>query len=144
MARPLFASGGFNREFQMQQGKSAVVLFGHGARDPEWAGPMQRARARILDAQPEREVVLAFLEFMTPTLDVAIDALVQSGVTHITVVPVFLAQGGHLKKDVPALVEAARTRHPACEIRQALAAGESEEVVDAVARYAIGCAHTLS
>lgn len=128
----------------MQQGKSAVVLFGHGARDPEWAGPMQRARARILEAQPKREVVLAFLEFMMPTLDAAIDTLVQSGVTQITVVPVFLAQGGHLKKDVPALVEAARVRHPGCEIRQTLAAGESDEVVDAVARYAIACAHPVS
>lgn len=123
----------------MQQGKSAVVLFGHGARDPEWAGPMQRARARILDAQPEREVVLAFLEFMTPTLDVAIDALVQSGVTHITVVPVFLAQGGHLKKDVPVLVEEARVRHPQCEIRQVLAVGEADTVVAAIAGYAAQC-----
>lgn len=124
----------------MQRAMSAVVLFGHGARDPEWAGPMRRAQARILAEQPEREVVLAFLEFMNPTLDVAIDALVRSGVMRITVVPVFLAQGGHLKKDVPALVDAARARHPGCEIRQALAAGESNEVVDAVARYAIDCA----
>lgn len=123
----------------MQRGKNAVVLFGHGARDPEWAGPMRRAQARILAEQPGHEVELAFLEFMSPTLEVAIDTLVRSGATRITVVPVFLAQGGHLKKDVPALVEVARARHPGCEIRQVLAAGESDEVVDAVARYAIGC-----
>ena len=27
---------------------SALVLFGHGARDPEWAGPMRRIREAAL------------------------------------------------------------------------------------------------
>lgn len=120
--------------------KNAVVLFGHGARDPEWARPMQRARATLQAAEPGLQVELAFLEFMQPTLAEAIDGLVARGVGRVTVVPVFLAQGGHLKKDVPVLVGEARLRHPQCEIRQVLAVGEVDTVVTAIADYAAECA----
>lgn len=116
--------------------REAVVLFGHGARDPEWAGPMQRVRERMLADAPALAVELAFLEFMSPTLEQAVDTLVGQGATRIGVVPVFLAQGGHLKRDVPVLLEAARRRHPGCEISLALAAGEAPGVVTAIADYA--------
>lgn len=117
----------------------AVVLFGHGARDPQWAGPMQRIRARMLEAPGAPRVELAFLELMAPTLEVAIAGLAADGVTQIAVVPVFLAQGGHLKRDVPLLIEAARAAHPACRIELALAVGEVDGVIDAIAGYAKSC-----
>lgn len=120
--------------------QAAVILFGHGARDPEWANPMRRARAQLLDRTPELRVELAFLEFIEPTLDEAIDRLAAQGVGRIAVVPMFLAQGGHLKKDLPALVEAARARHPGCDIRQMLAVGEADAVIAAMADYAARCA----
>ncbi len=114
----------------------AVVLFGHGARDPAWAEPMQRVRARMLADEPRLHVELAFLELMAPTLSEAIDTLVAAGQSLIVVVPVFLAQGGHLKRDVPALVAAARERHPTVDIALARAVGEAEEVIGAMAGYA--------
>ena len=118
---------------------SAVVLFGHGARDPEWAGPMRRIRECLL-AQPDApQVELAFLEFMTPTLPEAIAALAAEGARRVAVVPIFLAQGGHLKRDLPVLLEEARAAHPGCEITLATAAGEADPVVAAMADYALGC-----
>lgn len=115
----------------------AVILFGHGARDPEWAGPMQRIREAMLARAPGQHVELAFLEFMSPTLELAVDALVARGVTRIAVVPVFLAQGGHLKRDVPVLLDAARQRHPGCEFHLSLAVGEAPGVVAAIAEYGL-------
>ncbi len=117
----------------------AVVLFGHGARDPEWAGPMQRVRARMLSDAPGLRVELAFLEFMSPTLADAISALAADGASRIAVVPVFLAQGGHLKRDLPLLLDEARHAHPACKISLARAAGEADAVVAAMADYARSC-----
>lgn len=118
---------------------SAIVLFGHGARDPEWAGPMRRIRDAVLARPDAPKVELAFLEFMTPTLPEAIAALARDGVRRVAVVPVFLAQGGHLKRDLPLLLDAARAAHPDCEITLATAAGEAEPVVRAMADYAISC-----
>ena len=119
--------------------QQAVILFGHGARDPAWAAPMQRIRAAMLAAEPAIPVELAFLELMSPTLPEAVHLLAATGATRIAVVPVFLAQGGHLKRDLPQLVDEARRAHPACEIRLARAAGEADLVVAAMAAYARAC-----
>lgn len=118
---------------------SAIVLFGHGARDPEWAGPMRRIRDTLLARRDAPRVELAFLEFMSPTLPEAIAALAQTGARKVAVVPVFLAQGGHLKRDLPVLLDEARVAHPGCEITLATAAGEAEPVVRAMADYAASC-----
>ncbi|MBW7860018.1 MAG: CbiX/SirB N-terminal domain-containing protein [Rhodocyclaceae bacterium] len=123
--------------------EKAVVLFGHGARDPQWAEPMRRIRERLLAQAPGVAVELAFLEFIAPALHEAIDALVAEGVASITVIPVFLAQGGHLKKDVPVLIDAARTRHPECAIHLTLAVGEADEVVEAIAGFARSCVQAV-
>lgn len=120
-----------------QTGKAGIVLFGHGARDPEWAGPMKRMAARIEETAPGTPVALAFMEFMSPTLDEAVDRLVRDGAGQLRIVPVFLAQGGHLKRDVPLLVEQARARHPGVVMTLVTAAGEAEPVVNAIAEYAL-------
>ena len=41
---------------------SALVLFAHGSRDPEWARPFEALRARLERRLPATPVVLAFLE----------------------------------------------------------------------------------
>lgn len=122
------------------KGREAVVLFGHGARDPEWAGPLRRTREQLQQLAPQLKVELAFLEFMSPTLDEALDRLAGEGVRSIAVVPLFLAQGGHLKRDLPLLVEAARQRHPAVDLALAAAVGEDEGVIAAMAACALACA----
>jgi sirohydrochlorin cobaltochelatase len=105
-----------------------LILFGHGSRDPEWARPLREVAARIADAPDAPWVELAFLEFLDPSLDVACDRLVAQGATHVAVVPMFIAQSGHVRRDVPACIEAARARHPGLRIDLAVAVGEDARV----------------
>ncbi|MGU7781767.1 sirohydrochlorin chelatase [Burkholderia sp. PU8-34] len=118
-----------------------IVLFGHGARDPRWAEPFERLAARLRAARgaaaPPGSVSLAFLELMTPSLDTAVAAQVAAGCTRITVVPVFFGQGGHIRRDLPQLVDACRAAHPGVEIRCTTAVGEDDGVLDAIARYCL-------
>ena len=100
---------------------------------------LRRIRDTVLARPDAPKVELAFLEFMTPTLPEAIAALARDGVRKVAVVPVFLAQGGHLKRDLPVLLDEARGAHPGCEITLATAAGEAEPVVRAMADYATSC-----
>src|SRR5450432_1045090 len=88
-----------------------LILFAHGARDPRWAEPFERLRAKIQAARPDLPVALAYLEWMTPDLGTAVDRLVAMGHTHLRVVPVFLGQGGHVRRDLPELVDQAAARH---------------------------------
>ncbi|MXN74511.1 cobalamin biosynthesis protein CbiX [Burkholderia sp. 4701] len=118
-------------------GMHGIVLFGHGARDPRWAEPFERLATRLRTAAPAATVSLAFLELMTPSLDTAVAAQVAAGCTRITVVPVFFGQGGHVRRDLPQLVDACRAAHPGVEIRCATAVGEDDGVLDAIARYCL-------
>ena len=47
--------------------------------------------------------------------------------------PVFLAQGGHVKREVPELLAAARQRHLAVTIDLRAAVGEADRVIAAMA-----------
>jgi len=117
--------------------KTALILFAHGARDPEWANPIRCVRAAMLDLAPQQRVELAFLEFMQPGLTDCAQQLVAEGYQRITVVPMFIAQGGHLKKDVPVLLDTLRSQHPGCEFVLTPPVGESASVIAAMAEYAL-------
>lgn len=118
--------------------RRALVLFAHGARDPNWAAPFQRLQQLIMTQLPDVTVSLAFLELMTPKLPELVDQLVLEGCTHVTVVPVFLGQGGHVLRDLPLLTAQLQQRYPALELKVAGAAGEDQAVLNAIAQYCVG------
>jgi sirohydrochlorin cobaltochelatase len=118
--------------------KQALILFAHGARDPRWAEPFERLRAIAQAALPGTDVSLAFLELMSPRLPEAVAGLVLGGCVKVSLVPVFLGQGGHVLRDLPLLVEELRGAHPGLEISVAPAVGEDAAVLDAIARYCVG------
>lgn len=117
--------------------KQAVILFGHGARNPDWAEPFHRIRAAMAEQGPSVPVVLGFLELMQPSLDEAIEGLVRDGVDVITVVPIFMAAGSHVRKDLPQLAADAMDRHPGLLIRLAPPVGEAPSVIAAMAAFAL-------
>ncbi|PWK36436.1 sirohydrochlorin chelatase [Cupriavidus plantarum] len=119
----------------------ALVLFAHGARDARWREPFDRLHAKLAALLPHCEVRLAFLELMTPELPDALAELAARGTSKVTIVPVFFGQGGHLRRDFPALVDQCRQQYPAMRIETATAVGESDSVLDAIAAY---CAASLS
>lgn len=117
--------------------KTALILFAHGARDPEWANPMRRVQAAIRQRVSDIQVELAFLEFMTPTLPECATALVAGGATKVVVMPMFIARGGHLKNETPVMMETLRSTYPEVEFLLGGAIGENEIVVQAMADAAL-------
>lgn len=114
---------------------AGIVLFAHGSRDPEWATPFRALQAMVSARLPAARVELAFLESASPPLDAAIDAVVAAGATSVHVLPLFLAPGGHTRRDLPPLVDAARARHPLVPMRVAATLGESPEILSAIAGW---------
>lgn len=114
-----------------------ILLFGHGSRSTEWARPFLAIRAAIAAQAPGTPVALGFLEAMRPTFDEGMDELVRAGATDITIVPIFLATGGHIARDLPQLAAATMERHPDLRIDIAAPAGESARVIAAMAAYAL-------
>lgn len=119
---------------------TALILFAHGARDPEWANPMRRVQAAIRKRLGGVPVELAFLEFMAPNLHDCAAALVAVGAAKIVVMPMFIAQGGHLKRDVPEMIGQLRSTWPQVQFSLGDAIGENEIVVQAMATAALEAA----
>jgi sirohydrochlorin cobaltochelatase len=111
----------------------AIVLFAHGARDAEWARPLERIAQSLAKRRSGAAVRVAYLELMRPSLEEAVAALAAEGAARVTVVPVFLGQGGHVKEDLPKLVAAAQAAHPGVSIEAQPAIGEQPEVIEAIA-----------
>ena len=117
----------------MTSAASGLILFAHGARDPRWAAPFEAVAARVRSQQPQAQVSLAFLEFMAPTLPQAGAELAAAGCREVAVLPLFLGAGGHVRKDLPLLLEGLRAAHPAVSFTLHPAVGEVDSVVAAMA-----------
>ena len=116
---------------------TALILFAHGARDPEWANPMRRVQAAIRQRMTTVPVELAFLEFMAPTLPERAAELIAQGADKIVVMPMFIARGGHLKNQTPEMIETLRSTYKNVEFSLGNAIGEHEMVVQAMAAAAL-------
>jgi sirohydrochlorin cobaltochelatase len=120
----------------------AIILFAHGARDPAWSRPFEAVAERLRALQPDAEVRLAYLEFMSPSLVEAGQELVQSGAAEIRIVPMFLGAGGHVRKDLPRLLAALQQQHPQVTWNLQGTIGEAPSVIEALAREAAGMGRT--
>jgi sirohydrochlorin cobaltochelatase len=120
--------------------KDAIILFAHGARDPVWAEPFRKVQRTIRAKRPGTAVELAFLEIMEPPLERAVASLVASGYKRITVAPLFMAQGGHLKHDLPKILDVIRGEHPGIEIALLPAIGDVDVILDAISDWLVSVA----
>jgi sirohydrochlorin cobaltochelatase len=116
--------------------RRAVILFGHGSRDPLWRQPIDAVAARLRSRNASLLVRCAFLELDTPDLAGATAELVDEGATRISVLPMFLGTGRHAREDLPALVEKLRSRHRGVAIELRPAIGEDARVLDLLAQIA--------
>lgn len=115
--------------------KDAIILFAHGSRDPQWAAPMRTIQTLLSRKRPDSQVLLAFLELMSPDLESAVGDAAEHGARSITIAPLFLAAGGHLKKDLPELVARCSQSFPQLKFEVLTPIGESEVLLGAIADW---------
>jgi sirohydrochlorin cobaltochelatase len=120
--------------------KSALVLFAHGARDSQWSEPFRALQKAVSGRRPDLAVELAFLEIMEPALGDCVARLARDGHQRIVIAPLFLAQGGHLKKDLPRLLKDLSVKHPGAAISVLPPIGEVTELLNAIAEWLVSSA----
>ena len=114
-----------------------TILFAHGSRDPLWHKPIQAVALRISEMAPQVHVRCAYLELTSPDLATSADEMIALGVTHLSVLPLFLGVGKHAREDLPILVDELRLRHPLVSITLRPAIGEDPQMVELMARIAL-------
>ena len=117
--------------------KTGLILFAHGARDPRWAAPFEAVAAQVRAQRPDVLVRLAFLEIMSPSLPDAGAELAAQGCNKLQILPLFLGAGGHVRKDLPLLVDALRSAHPGMAVTLQPPVGELDSVTAAMAAAAL-------
>jgi sirohydrochlorin cobaltochelatase len=117
--------------------RQGLILFAHGARDARWATPFEAVAERIRLQRPLLHLRLAYLEFMAPNLHDAGAQLCAAGCNSVEVLPLFLGTGGHLRKDLPPMVQGLRNEYPAVRWTLHAAVGEHEAVMQAMANAAL-------
>ncbi len=117
--------------------RKGVILCGHGSRDPLWRQPIEAVAARLVAAQPALPVRCGYLEIQQPDLATVAAELVGAGVTHLTVVPMFLGTGKHAREDLPRLLERLRLLHAGVHFRLQIPVGEDPRVLDLLAKIAL-------
>ena len=121
--------------------ESALVLFAHGSRDPKWAEPFKAIQALIRAQAPGMPVELAFLELMQPGIQECLIELANKSVKRISIVPIFLAAGRHLREDLPALVAPIQKQYPHLVINVTAPIGDIPEFQAAIAKLALAQAN---
>ena len=84
--------------------KLGVMVCGHGSRDVEAITEFRTVAAGIEVRLPQYPVASGFLEFARPIIRDGLDKLYGQGVRHILAIPGMLFAAGHVKNDIPSVL----------------------------------------
>lgn len=111
---------------------STLIAVAHGSRDPR----SERTVAAVVDTirarRPDLDVRAAFLDLTDPSVDTVIDQVAAERVESAVCVPLLLGKAFHARVDLPALLDAARARHPWLRLTQADVLGDDRRVIEAL------------
>lgn len=92
-------------------GRIGVMICGHGSRDERACAEFRRVVDQVAAALPEWPVAMGYLEFARPIIKDGLDALRAQGVDQVLAVPGMLFAAGHVKNDVPSVLNAYAAEH---------------------------------
>ena len=88
-----------------------VMVCGHGSRDVDAVEEFERLARALARRLPDYPLESGFLEFARPILREGLDRLRARGVDHVVAVPGMLFAAGHVKNDVPSVLNAYAAEH---------------------------------
>ncbi|MER6958634.1 sirohydrochlorin chelatase [Streptomyces sp. NPDC000618] len=93
-----------------RSGPPALVVVAHGSRDPRALSTVRTLLDRVREQRPDVAVHLGHIELNEPLLTDTLADLDARGTTDAVLVPLLLARGYHVKRDIPEMAATARVR----------------------------------
>ncbi len=103
-----------------------IIMIGHGSRSRE-AQAQFMGLVEAVRKSSGNMVEGAFMELAQPGFFETVNKLAAAGINDITVYPVFLFTGIHLKEDIPEMIEKASEQHGEITFRLLQPVGIKEE-----------------
>lgn len=113
-----------------------LVLVAHGSTDPRWREPFESLCRTLKGELGDEAVALAYMEMAEPTLETVIERSFDRGIRHFSILPLFMASGGHVSTDIPHQATRALDAHPDITLDILPPAGENPRVIDALVHIA--------
>ncbi|HIB44953.1 MAG TPA: sirohydrochlorin chelatase [Candidatus Lambdaproteobacteria bacterium] len=111
--------------------KYGVMVCGHGSRDEEAVKEFQAVAQGLKERLPQYETDWGFLEFATPVISKGLDALRAKGIRKVLAVPGMLFAAGHVKNDIPSVLNAYQVQNPELSISYARELGIDLKIIRA-------------
>ena len=113
--------------------ETAVLLCGHGSRDPEAVAEFERFAAALRPRLPGYDFAAGYLEFARPTIQQALQALADRGARRILAIPAMLFAASHVKNDLPWEVNSFAASRAGVEVRLGRDLGIEARLLEAAA-----------
>ena len=115
-----------------------VILLAHGSKAESWKQPFELLLQRLQRDGKHGNLSLAYMEFTGPTLEEKFEEARADSVEKIAVLPLFIAVGTHIGRDVPRRIAAYQSQYPEIDIELLPALGEDAEFIEILAAYIAG------
>ena len=123
--------------------ETAVLLCGHGSRDPEAVREFEIAAAGLRSRLPGFDFATGYLEFARPTIRDGLALLAARGARRVLAIPGMLFAASHVKNDLPWEMNSFIADNPAIDVRLARDLGIDPKLLHAAAdRIAAAAADT--
>src|SRR5258706_9033740 len=113
--------------------ETAVLLCGHGSRDPEAVAEFELAAGALRRRLPEFDFATGYLEFARPTIRDGLALLAGRGARQILAIPGMLFAASHVKNDLPWEMNNFMAENPGIEVRLGRDLGIEPKLLDAAA-----------
>src|SRR3954464_14185627 len=111
----------------------AVLLCGHGSRDPEAVAEFERAAASLHARLRGRDFATGYLEFARPTIGEALAGVRARGAAKIWAAPGLRFAASHVKNDLPWEMNSFMAAHPGAEVKLGRDLGIDRKLLEAAA-----------
>jgi sirohydrochlorin cobaltochelatase len=124
--------------------QNAVLLCGHGSRDPEAVDEFEQAAAALRPRLAEFDFATGYLEFARPTIRDGLALLAARGARRILAIPGMLFAASHVKNDLPWEMNSFIADNPDIDVRLGRDLGIDPKLLEAAAdRIAAAAADTM-
>jgi len=113
--------------------ETAVLICGHGSRDPEAIAEFELVAAALRPRLPEFDFATGYLEFAQPTIHDGLAVLAARGARRILAIPGMLFAASHVKNDLPWEMNSFMADNPGIDVRLGRDLGIDPKLLQAAA-----------
>lgn len=117
--------------------KSCLIIVSHGSKNKAWLKPVKKLINSLKKKFSRDEVHIAYLENAEPDLKTVLNTL--TNMKRITILPLFISCGNHVKNDIRNDIAKYKRRHRNMKINLFPSLGENPGFEDFIEKIALPC-----